>query len=71
MRVLLRIKWSFLGYTYSTTRKGWGLSHDDEGNWTIGELPTVKETDFKGAKQVYNKHGITIATVAAMLEAKA
>ena len=65
MRVLLRIKFRALGYTVDTQRFGWGISHDQDGNWTVGKLPTVKESDFKGSKTIFSKWGVTLATVAA------
>lgn len=68
MRILLRIKWNVFGYTASIQRVGWGISHDQDGNWTVGQLPTVKEADFKGAKTIFNKYGVTLATVSATTE---
>lgn len=65
MRLLLRIKWRVFGYTYAVTRKGWGISHDENGTWTLGELPGVKDADFLTARTLYKNHGITIAYVAA------
>lgn len=68
MRVLLRIKWSALGVSLKIDRRAWGISHDQEGNWTIGKLPDPKESEFKTAKTIFNKWGITMATVNAALE---
>lgn len=67
MRVLLRIKWRALGYTVGVQRLGWGISHDEVGNWTVGKLPEVKEADFKGAKTLVTKWGVTLAVVSAEL----
>ena len=67
MRVLLRIKWRALGYTIDVQRFGWGISHDEEGNWTVGKLPAVKEADFKGAKTLVSKWGVTLAVESAEL----
>lgn len=67
MRVLLKIKWRAFGYTFAVQRVGWGVSHDEAGNWTIGRLPEVNEDDFKGAKTIFNKRGVTLAVVSAWI----
>lgn len=67
MRVLLKVKYRVFGYTLAVQRLGWGVSHDEAGNWTVGRLPDVKEADFKGAKTIFNKWGVTLAVFPAEL----
>jgi hypothetical protein len=45
-------------------RRAFGISHDEQGNWTIGKLTDPKESEFKTAKTFFSKWGITLATLA-------
>lgn len=64
MRILLRVKWSAFGACLKVDRRAFGISHDDDGNWTVGKLANPKESEFKTAKVMFNKWGITLATTA-------
>lgn len=63
MKLMLRIKWSALGYTIKVERHAWGVGVDENGTWSINKITEPKDSEFKTAKTHFNKWGITIATV--------
>ena len=67
MRVLIRVKYRFLGFTIGTDRKAFGISHDELGNWTIGRINDPKDLDFITAKKIFDRWGVLVATTGTII----